>query len=195
MIRALLLGMAILASPAKAQEECAAIQSPDDRLNCYDQAFKTTSTPDAPGKWQVKIDTSKLDDTTTVIMVVESEEMVPGRFGGGEHGALIFRCQESTTSAYTIWAGQFMSDHQGGGRVDYRIDDKPAQHKEMVSSTDNKALGLWSGGASIPFIKSLFGASSVYMRATPFNESPKEMTFNVKGLEEAVTPLREACGW
>lgn len=88
-----------------------------------------------------------------------------------------------------------MSDNRGGGRVDYRIDDNPADYRSMEESSDNKALGLWSGGRSIPFIKSLFGGETIFMRASPFNESPVEMTFNISGLEEAIEPLREACGW
>lgn len=195
MIRESMIALLALSSAAFAQQECAAIQSPEDRLNCYDEAFKITTTPEAPGNWNVEIEKSKLDDTTTVMMMVLSEEALPGRFGGSEKGALMVRCKESTTSVYTIWGGHFMSDHQGGGRVDYRIDTAPAKNVAMDVSTDNKALGLWQGGASIPFVKAMFGASSIYMRATPFSESSQEMTFNIKGIEEAITPLREACGW
>lgn len=33
------------------------------------------------------------------------------------------------------------------------------------------------------------------VRFTPFNESPVTAKFNITGLEEAIKPLRDSCGW
>ncbi|TWI29714.1 type VI secretion system-associated protein TagO [Paracoccus sulfuroxidans] len=183
------------AGTAAAQEECVKITDPDDRLNCFDQSYRASETVETESEWKVEIDKSKLDDTTQVTMALESNEPVRKRFGGSEKGSLLIRCKENTTALYILWAGNFMADLQGRGRVDYRVDDRAAKRVNMDESTDNMALGLWNGGKSIPFIKDMYGASSLYVRATPFSESPVEMTFNVSGIEEASKPLREACGW
>lgn len=182
-------------SAALAQEECAKITNPEDRLNCYDTAFKTVEPPKKSGDWVVRQDTSKLDDTKTVVLMVESDQPIRKRFGGTESGTLLIRCQENTTSLFFTWAGNFMSDLQGRGRVDYRIDDTPASRINTDVSTDNTALGLWSGGTAIPFIKRLIGANTLYVRATPFSDSPVEMTFNISGLDQAIIPLKDACKW
>jgi type VI secretion system protein VasI len=87
-----------------------------------------------------------------------------------------------------------MSDHQHG-KVIYRLDEKPAGEKNMRESTDHKALGLWNGGASIPFIKQMFSHEKLLIRATPHSESPVTATFAISGLENAIKPLRENCGW
>lgn len=178
-----------------ADEQCASIEDSGDRLRCYDDAASRADAPKADSSWVVKVDTSKLDDTNTVLLRTTSTEQFPGRFGQFEYGNLIIRCMENTTSVFAIWGGHFMSSIQGRGRVEYRIDNEPASAVNMVESNDNMALGLWSGRKAIPFAKKLFGASQLYIRATPFNESAVEMTFEIEGIEGEIEPLREACGW
>jgi len=65
----------------------------------------------------------------------------------------------------------------------------------MDESTDNKALGLWSGGESIPVIKKMFGKKQLIARMTPFSESPITVEMDITGLDAAIEPLRTACGW
>lgn len=87
------------------------------------------------------------------------------------------------------------SDYNDYGRVNYRIDSNPAKSVDMNESTDNRALGLWSGGKSIPLIKEMIGSSKFVARFTPYNESPVIMEFNISGLEKAILPVREQCKW
>lgn len=189
----------VLSSQAAAQSavDCARIENPDDRLSCYDGLFLEVATPSpaADSSWQVQITDSALDDSRRVILIVESNEPLRGRFGVENHGQLMLRCQENTTNAFIYFGGHFMSDLRGGGRVDYRVDRRDATRVSMTNSNDNQALGLWRGGTAIPFIRDLFGGSDLYVRATPFSESRIEMNFNITGLEEAIAPLREACNW
>lgn len=185
----------ISAASAQDVSECAAISDPDDRLNCFDAAFLEVSTPPTESKWRARIDRSQLDDSETVVLRLESDDAIQDRFGQQGPATLILRCMENTTSAYITFAGQFMADIQGRGRVDYRVDNRPANHKNMRVSTDNKALGLWSGGGSIPFIKEMMDGQQLYVRATPFSESAVEATFTIAGLNDELPPLRGACNW
>jgi len=81
------------------------------------------------------------------------------------------------------------------GDIDYRVDTEKAKKVSGSASTDNKALGLWGGGKSIPVIKQMIGKEKIVVRMTPYSESPFTATFNIAGLAEAVKPLREECRW
>ena len=148
------------------------------------------------GEWQVSEETSSFDDSRSVYLRLNSSDTVTTRFGGGQTTpSLHLRCPEKTTSLFIVAGGQFLSDIQGYGEVDYRIDDQAAGRWSMDSSTDNQALGLWNGSTAIPQIKRLFGGDRLVVRLTPFNESPLEFAFPISGVETAVAPLRNACQW
>jgi type VI secretion system protein VasI len=184
------------AASAQDVSHCVDISNPDDRLNCFDAAFvtKEVKTP-VKSDWKVSVETSKLDDTTSVYMSVQSDEPVTNQYNQSKSGMLMLRCKENTTSAFLTFGGHFMADIQGRGRVDYRIDDDEPGKIGMDVSTDNQALGLWNGGRSIGFIRRLKGGDKLLVRATPFNDSPVEMTFTISGLDNQIEPLSTACGW
>lgn len=147
------------------------------------------------GKWQVTEDKSQLDDSATVVLTLASDNTIQGQFGTPGPATLLLRCKENTTAVILVLNEQFLSDIQGFGTVDFRIDSGKAAKIRMQSSTDNKALGLWSGGAAIPFATKLLTGKKIVLRATPFNESPQEVTFDLTGLTAAIEPLRTACKW
>lgn len=183
---------------AQSGEQCVAIADPDARLDCFDQAYiGIEGIMDAPqSSWLLRTETSALDDTTSVFLSVFSEENLRSRFGQGGPARLTVRCLENTTSVILHFGGLFMADSGTYGQVAYRVDDAPAGSIQMSESTNNEALGLWRGGQAIPFIRQqLLGGQSLFVRATPFSESPVEMRFNISGLEEEIAPLREACSW
>lgn len=183
---------------AQSAEQCVAIVDPDERLNCFDQAYQEIGgVADVPqSQWLLRTETSALDDTTSVFLNVFSEENLRSRFGRGGPARLTVRCVENTTSVILHFGGLFMADSGTYGQVAYRVDDAPAGSIQMSESTNNEALGLWRGGQAIPFIRQqLFGGESLFVRATPFSESPVEMRFDISGLEEVIAPLREACNW
>lgn len=188
--------LGLASAVANASDECVAITGDKERLACYDMKYRPASTATTASAWSVQESKSKMDDSTTVILHVESEEKVPSRFGRGAVTAdLYLRCSENSTSAYFILGDHFLAEIQGYGEVTYRLDAQKPKTTSMSESTDNKALGHWSGGAAIPFIKGIFGHDAMVVRITPFNESPITVTFPVSGLEEAVSPLRKACRW
>ena len=150
---------------------------------------------ESKGAWRVEEDTSAFDDSKTVVLSIESSDTIRGQFGPAGPASMYLRCQENTTVVYLWLNDLFLSDIQGFGTVEYRIDGQKAQSARMTTSTDNKALGLWNGGKAIPFIKRLEGGQTVVMRATPFNESPVEFSFDLTGLDTAIAPLKEACSW
>jgi type VI secretion system protein VasI len=156
-------------------------------------------TPIAPSKplskWTYQTEVSKIDDSKNVYLSLQSEETIQGRYGEAGFMRLFINCRENKTAVYFTFAQHFMSDNAGGGAITFRIDKRPAKTESFRESTDNEALGLWGGGEAIPFIKSLLGAERLFVRATPYNESPVDGEFVVTGLDDAIKPLRKACGW
>ncbi|MGQ7253944.1 type VI secretion system-associated protein TagO [Vreelandella titanicae] len=157
-----------------------------------------TPPPEPRSPWQVSEEVSPMDDSKNVYLSTRANEALPGRYGRSvARPTLYVRCVENTTALILNMDGHFMasSDYHTWGHVDMRIDDGQAFTKSMRESTNNKALGLWNGGTSIPVIRQMFGADQLTMRATPHSESPMTMTFDITGLEEEIAPLREACHW
>ena len=188
-----------IANPVAAQEDCKTIVSDDARLACYDLQFgvkenSTEAVVDA-GRWSVRTETSKMTDTTNVFLRLDSNETIAGRFGGPGNGALWLRCRENTTAVLFAFNNHFMSDIQGYGRIEYRLDKAKMAKIYAAASTDNKTLGLWRGARAIPFIKSMFGKDMLVLRATPFNGSRLTLSYDIRGLEQAIAPLRKACNW
>jgi len=189
-------------SNAQAQqtgESCGEIDLDAPRLRCYDSLFRPSTTIATPaqstGKWQVTTEVSPIDDSAKVYLRLVGDNGIKDRFGREEQMTLTIACRENTTSLWVYFGGNFMSDNQGRGRVTYRIDSHTAQTKSFGESNNNMALGLWTGGASIPFVKSLFDGERLYLQATPFSDSVVSDFFSIGGLEKAIKPLREACNW
>ena len=175
---------------------CVTIGGPaNDTPLTLGEAVAAAPPPVDKGNWLVSEDKSQLDDSTTVVLTLDSNEMIAGQFGAAGPARLFLRCLENTTSVFLIMNDMFLSDIQGYGTVDFRIDAKKADDVRMQSSTDNKALGLWSGGTAIPFAKKLMDGEKVVFRATPYNESPVQFSFDLAGLTAAIDPLRKACKW
>lgn len=200
MMSGLLLLFATAFRAEAAVSSCMTIDSPLDRLACYDKESGRTPTVEtlksASTKWIVGRDKSKLTDQEGVFLHLESKDAIHCRFGPDSTATLIIRCKEGTTSAYISTECHLASsDYNDYGHVRYRIDTKPAGLAKMNESTDHRALGLWSGSRAIPFIKQMLGGKELIAQFTPYGESPVSAEFPISGIEDAIKPLREACKW
>ena len=184
-------------------EECAKNDNDAERLACYDNIFKSDqkaakTEPQADEKekgWYVWKSQSKIDDSVSDLIILLSDNLVNQRAGKLGYGTIGIKCHQKTTTI-TFSAGKiFLIDDDDYGRVTYRLDKEKAKIKQMDVSNDNETLGLWSGSKSIPLIKEMFGHDKMIVQITPYRETPVTMEFTIKGLEEAIKPLREACGW
>ncbi|KFL31458.1 hypothetical protein JP75_07860 [Devosia riboflavina] len=92
-----------------------------------------------------------------------------------------------STSLYT-------SDIGGLGKVTFRADSNPAFAVQMIASNDRTSLMIPSGQA-IRSIKQFIGANSLFAQTLTVSEPAIEVTFNLAGLETALAPVRETCGW
>lgn len=197
----LIIATVIMAGVAPAMAaDCLKIDNDLDRLACYDrEAGRTPSAstlPQSAGKWVVRRETSKLTDQPTVVMSIDSDEVVDCGWNRGQKIGLVLRCMENKTVLYfSTGCHMTASQYNDYGNITYRLDDEKARTVGGDASTDNRALGLWNGGKSIPVIKQMYGRKQMIVRMTPYSESPFTATFDISGAEEASKPLREACGW
>jgi type VI secretion system protein VasI len=179
-------------------QECLEIENSLDRLSCYDKEAGydpgVTETTVGSGNWTVTSETSKMDDSTNVFLSLTSDEQTNCPYKSGPH-SLHMACRENQTNLWIYFGDCFMSSIQGRGKVTYRLDSDSATSKNFRESNDNMALGLWSGGRAIPFIKQMLGHEKMIVRATPFSDRTVTADYTIDGLEEAVKPLREACNW
>ncbi len=136
-----------------------------------------------------------MDDSETVLIYADSNELIPSKFGRGTNRVTMnIVCRENSTHLYFDFDDHHMASLQSYGNVKMRIDDYPAFNKRMKESTDNNSLGIWRG-RGIPTIKKMFGAKELVIRATPYGESSITASFDISGLEEKITSLRKSCGW
>jgi type VI secretion system protein VasI len=194
--------LAVMLLPVNAlasTESCIRVENDLDRLTCYDREAGRTPRKETmgpiSGAWVVEKSTSKLTDQPTVVMTTRSVETIDCGWSRGQI-SLTIRCHENTTSMlFVTGCHMTSSEYNNYGDVTYRLDEEKARTVGMHESTNNRTLGLWRGGQSIPVIKSMFGKSQMVVRMTPFGESPFTANFDINGLETAITPLRQACHW
>ncbi len=210
MFRRALFTVALVATPLMAGpgkeasgKACISIENDLDRLACYDRALGRTPVEEKAalegdvGAWDVSVETSEMDDSTSVYLSLRSLEPVAcSAYGDRQKLTLLIRCVENTTAMYfTGNSCHFADGFDGYGRADLRVDDHSAYEVRMFDSTDSKALGFWRGRKAIPQIKRLLGGETLLLRTTPFGMSPFTAKFPIAGIDEAIKPLRAACHW
>lgn len=149
------------------------------------------------GKWGRSSSTSSFDDSRTVVLTLEAENSISGWPGKTKTPDLILRCKENKTEAY-INVGMRGKPEFGeygqktGVQMRARYDKGEPYEYLMGESTDGEALFFEK---PIEEIKFMMKHASMVAEFIPFNSSPAEIHFDLTGLEDAVKPLREACGW
>jgi len=198
----LIVGASAGAQVPDAFKKCRAITDALKRLECFDAA----ATPPPPqktddqaspagskGKWEAQSSTSKIDDSTNAYIFLESNEPVRARsIYTPTNARLVIRCQEGKTGLYVI-VGVFLGSESTG--VTYRLDKAPAKKEWWSISNDHKAIGLWEGARTLPFIKGMLDKKEMVFSVTPYSESTVIVTFPIDGLAEAIKPVAAACKW
>jgi type VI secretion system protein VasI len=166
-----------------------------------DVAAGDTAAPEEPsateepdlGNWQVSDEVNPLDDTRTVIVGLEADEKVKGWLGSSRP-ILMLQCKSGETSVGVKLGTQASveSAHIGKHTVQIRLDKDEATDALAIESTDSDVLLIPDGQA---FAESMIGREVLTFGFTPFEAGPQVTTFTLAGLDKAIVPLREACGW
>lgn len=176
--------------------ECAAVDNTVKRLECYDNLAKsedltTTSSTQksATSKWILRTTTDPLTDKSIYLASLIADE------GKGRYGDPIImsvRCQDNTTEMYIGWGSYLGRDDIS---TTYRVGKKPAATSRWQLSTDSKAA--FFPGTPIPTLKQFIESDepSFVANVTPYNENPVTAIFDISGAEEALSDIRNGCGW
>lgn len=156
LLMGIVVGTATLtARPAPAAiDDCLTIENMFSRLRCYDEeaGFDPAAVKEDEvtiegeqsvrrGDWRVQVETSRIDDSTNVYLELTSDEHTNCPYERTPHH-LAIACRENQTNLWVYFGGCFMSDHNGKGRVTYRLDSEDARTEAFVNSNDHSALGL-----------------------------------------------------
>ena len=128
----------------------------------------------ASGKWK-----HVAGDQGTDIMV---EEAFTGR-------VFVVRCHRRETKAFILW-NEFVG---ATPRVEYRIDEQAP--KEQIWNSASNGMASFFPGRVIEFLKKLEGNNQLTAKVTPKGRHVTMATFDITGIETALTPIKKACRW
>ncbi|WP_157420041.1 type VI secretion system-associated protein TagO [Oceanisphaera avium] len=189
---ALALSLPVAAEPisVNAFNACAALSPNDARLACYDQLAKdhakiSEHADTAHGKWEVDIKVDPIDDSKTVHIALTADS---GNSRYGKPIQLLANCDSDQTELLIDWQIYLGSE----AKVTLRIGDHPAHTtKWKLSSNRQQSFNT----APIETLKTMLQAEQMAAQTTPFNQQPSTAIFDLRGLDEAIKPLRAACNW
>jgi type VI secretion system protein VasI len=217
------LAFLLVATPANAQETgldaalkaCAAQNAVAARRQCLDDllvrfGYRTASptetapielTPPVGSRrpsgsfkaWLYRTETSRVDDSMSIILLLPAEDLARDRVGRTFRFELSIRCAEGAMSLAFDFDG-LVASAQAAAAINWRVDDRPPGTIAMQRSSDSRSVGL-TGNSAISFIEALFGGQTLVIQANPLSGSQMVAEFPIAGIEEAVVPLQEACGW
>ena len=176
----------VASEPATAEENEPA--SPEDA--------PAASPPIEDGSWTTDITTNPLDDSRTVVALLDAVEGVGGMIDP-KPITLVARCQSNETDVFIGWH-DFLGDdelndvYSDRKRVTYRFPPADAQTEMWNVSTDNESTFVDS---PIPFLRALVESERLVVQTTPYGESPSTAIFTLAGAEAAISSIAEECGW
>lgn len=139
------------------------------------------------GLWKKSVKTDPITDAKVVTMTLNAQEYSPSY---KTQTFLAVRCNDNKIELYVEF-DEYMTD---SALVASRLDKQKAERKIWGSSTDKTAVFYPSSEIKV-FIRQLFNARKFLARATPYNESPKTLTFDVRGLYGKLKGYEDVCGW
>ena len=178
-------------------------QPKEQQLNIIDtpDSQKIDSTPTTPavktepailafegkGKWDVNIQTDPITDEKIVVSTLKSNDFKPTYKG---LTALLIRCDNRKVEIFTSF-----DDYLGSKSIAVisRVDKDKPETKKWSLSTNSQSAFYPSNEKEL--LRRLFAAEQFVVRATPYNESPKTLIFDVKGIYNTLKPHQDTCDW
>ena len=102
---------------------------------------------------------------------------------------LLIRCKENTTDVIVQWGTYLGIDETA---VIMRLGKDKAKERSWTISTNYEAVFAPS---PINLTKEMMKHNSILLNVTPHGSNPVTAEFDLIGLQDAVKPLKEACGW
>lgn len=170
----------------------------DSKFDSYSDIGDSYSAPAEPKKpeWHSHTKQSPIDDSINVYLSIDANKAISGWPHDNVTPSLHIRCKENETNVY-INLGMRPTTEYGSYGADYaylrlRHDDDKAYKEKFSVSTDGEAVFFSS---PVPTAKKMLKHKTLLVEFTPYNSSPQMTSFDLSGLGEKITPLKEACHW
>jgi type VI secretion system protein VasI len=138
------------------------------------------------GKWKVSVETNPSDDSTTDFLILTADS---GTSNFGQPTSLEVQCKSNKTKLYINWKSFLGSK----ASVLTRIGSEKAQTKDWELSTDSQS-SLFPGD-TISFLKKIMASDKLLAQVSPYIGNPITAIFDTRGINNAIKPIRETCGW
>ena len=145
--------------------------------------------------WQIEQSSDVFTDEVHATATAASPTMVKCRWGT-KTPSLVLECNKGEVIArFQTHCRISTSAYDDYGDVTFRVDARPTQTMRFSESEDNRSMGLWNTQDSKPFIDSLLGGEKLVAKIKPYSDEPFIAEFDTKGIDAAITPIQQACGW
>lgn len=179
----------------QAISRCSGIESRLNRLDCYDAIPRDFSIASAtPGAWVLD---TRPDASGGQPIVALTLQALSGTSGFGEPVQLIARCRANTTELFIHWHEYLGADGSDGTdpikNVTITLDDGTPETSPWPVSDDVEGTftPAWAGN----LLRRLATAERLTASVLPYDERQITATFDLRGLDTAITPLTAACNW
>ena len=190
-VSAISVALLLLAMPLVAGDEesglvrCSGIQNDARRLACYDEWARSVRGDEAAG-WEL----IQREDGAGVELTLRAQREIRGQ-DAVYHPALVFSCQKGRFDAF-VRTGMAAQDEHGTGEKTtvLRLDQEQPFTELLTESAERDALHFPSPRM---VASQLLRHDTFYFQFMPHHSRPAAAVFDVRGLDEAIGPLLEAC--
>ena len=190
--------------------DCSKIKTDAERLACFDNTSNQNESPvsdEQKSQWRFFRVPSKWDDSVRYGIRLYSDNQIDEGVDGNKYGQISILCEAQIIQLYFSITDFSTgtddrlespgSDSDGDdGFVRYRLDKEQVKTIEMdLEEPTESSIGVWSSEQSIPFIKEMFGHDKMLLAIDRSERGSTTLEFSIKGIEEAIKPLRKACNW
>ncbi|MDP1545269.1 MAG: type VI secretion system-associated protein TagO [Anaerolineales bacterium] len=153
-----------------------------------------TNTPKPfTGKWQVSTSKSEFDNSTTVALSLDAESFIEGWLTT-TLPTLVLRCKEREIDVYVNVGTQSNVEYGRYNKATVRVRFDQNQAFETITSESTTGEALFFRDPH-QMIISMLRSNEMVFGFTPFNANPAVTTFDLRGLENVIEPLKQSCNW
>lgn len=165
---------------------CANVSNDVARLECYDLAYSDyREAIAAPGEWFIQAEINPLNDSVTTLIGLNAYEGKHPIYGPYQ---LVIRCHGNKLSAWVAWK-KYLGETPP--LVTSRIGSDQAQSREWHKSISGSST--FYPDNPVVFVRRLMEADRFVAQIAPDTGDEETAIFNIKGLDEAAEPIKEAC--
>jgi type VI secretion system protein VasI len=148
------------------------------------------------GMWASGVEISQIEGTERPFATLQSEQLIPALPRGREPARMTILCLDDNTVVQFAFAGYPLgTPTSNSGTITIQFDRQPGRSQSLQLGTDRTTLGFFSTNDAMAFIDQLLQSERLFVRAQPQAQRSVTVSFQLEGIEEALVPVREACGW